>query len=671
MNRTFRAVLAILFVGVITFSGIHIFQTLGRTLRIDVTEQKLYSLSEGTRNILAKLSQPLTLDLYYARTAAMKGPDTIQFFNEYFFFVKALLEEYASAANGMVKLNVIDPRPYSEEEASALQGGLQRLAITDEESFFFGLVVRTQFGVQKVIPLFSPDRQRFVEYDVSYLIDTAITREKKRIGILSSLSITGDDATGYMAQMMRMQGQQPRPAWVIVQQLRQQYEVSNIGADVEEIKGIDLLLVVHPKALPEKTLFAIDQFVLKGGRLIVCVDPHCISDQPPAQSQMQARIGYDTSSDLNRLLRTWGLEMVEETYAGDRSLAVVATIGQNQRPQKIIGFLELKREHVNQENPISASLNQVRLLFPGVLREVDVASEDAGEGSATGQIERTALLFTSDRGNSWKPQSQIEMRMTVDPARLMEQFTDGREPVHMGYLVTGRFKSSFPEGIEIEDESPDVPRSDSVDGSDKQDEPKMRKITGLTEAREDCAVVVFSDVDFISDAVAYQRSFFGIAVVGDNSALLMNTIEDLSGSSDLLSIRSRGNFKRPFKVIEAIEAEAEAEIAEKVKAINARIMGFQVELQEIVSKAKAGEEEIIGSTIIKKKKELELSIRVAQKDLRDVRLEKRKRREKVEAQLQKANMIVTPAAIFLVAMGLWVRRGVKRQRHINQLKNIE
>lgn len=656
--------MAVLFVGVITFSGIHIFQTLGRSLRIDVTEQKLYSLSEGTRNILAKLSQPLMLDLYYGRTAAMKGPDSIQFFNEYYFFVKALLEEYAAASNGMVKLNVIDPRPYSEEEASALQAGLQRLAITEEESFFFGLVVRTQFGVQKVITLFSPDRQNFVEYDVSYLIDTAITREKKRIGILSSLGIAGDDTSGYMAQMMRMQGQQPRPAWVIVQQLRQQYEVSNIGPDVEEIKNVDLLLVVHPKNLPEKTLFAIDQFVLKGGRLIVCVDPHCISDQPPAQSQMQARFGYDTSSDLNRLLRTWGIEMVEETYAGDRDLAVVATIGQNQRPQKIIGFLELKRDHVNRENPISEPLNQVRLLFPGVLRPVDLPGEDAEK------IKRTKLLFTSNRGNSWKPQSPIEMRMMVDPARLMEQFTDGREPVNMAYALTGRFKSSFPEGIEIEDDGAGVPKIAPGDGSDEKEGPKMRKVTGLTEATGDCAVVVFADVDFISDVVAYQRSFFGMAVVGDNSALLMNTIEVLSGSGDLLSIRTRGNFKRPFKVIDKIEAEAEAEIAEKVKLINARIMGFQVELQEIVSKAKAGEEEIIGSTIVKKKKELELSIREAQMELRDVRLEKRKRTEKVEAKLQRANMIVTPAAIFLAAIALWIRRGVKRQRHINQLKDV-
>ena len=183
-------------------------------------------------------------------------------------------------------------------------------------------------------------------------------------------------------------------------------------------------------------------------------------------------------------------------------------------------------------------------------------------------------------------------------------------------------------------------------------------------------VVVFADVDFISDVVAYQRSFFGMAMVGDNSALLMNTIDKLSGSGDLLSIRTRGNFKRPFKVIDDIEAEAEAEIAEKVKAINERIVGFQVELQEIVSKAKAGEEEIIGSTIIKKKKELELSIRVAQKELRDVRLEKRKRTEKVKGQLQMANMVLTPTAILLVAIALWVWRGVKRQRHINQFKNL-
>ncbi len=185
--------------------------------------------------------------------------------------------------------------------------------------------MQTPFGVEKVIPFFSPDRQNFVEYDISYLIDTAITRQKRTIGIISSLPVMGDDMSGYMAQMMRMQGQQPRPPWTFVEQLRRQYEVKQVPADVNEIKDVDILLVIHPKNLPDQTLFAIDQFVLKGGRTIVCVDPYCFADRPDRMA-MQMGMPPTHNSDLNVLLRTWGLEMPENTFAGDKNLALPATV---------------------------------------------------------------------------------------------------------------------------------------------------------------------------------------------------------------------------------------------------------------------------------------------------------------------------------------------------------
>ena len=191
MNRTVRVIIGVILVLVIMFSAISICQNIGKPVKVDVTEQNLYTLSDGTRAIISKLNQPVRVKLYYAKTAAMKGSDQIQYFNNYYRFVKSLLEEYAAVSKGMIDLQIIDPRPFSEEEVQALRYGLQRFPITEEESFFFGLVVQTQFGVEKTIPLFSPDRQNFVEYDISYLIDTAITRQKTKIGILSSLPVMG------------------------------------------------------------------------------------------------------------------------------------------------------------------------------------------------------------------------------------------------------------------------------------------------------------------------------------------------------------------------------------------------------------------------------------------------------------------------------------------------
>jgi ABC-type uncharacterized transport system involved in gliding motility auxiliary subunit len=673
MNRTIRAIVGAVLVLVITFSAVSISQNIGTRLKVDITGPKLYTLSKGTKAILAKLNQPIKAKLYYAKTAALKGPDQIRYFNSYYEFVKSLLEEYVAASNGMFELEDIDPRPFSDDEEQAIRYGLKRFQITEEENFFFGLVVRTQFGVEKVIPFFSPDRQNFVEYDVSYLIDTAITRQKKKIGILSSLPVMGEDVGGYMAQMMRMQGQQPQPPWTIVEQLRRKYEVNEIPTDVNDINNVDILLVIHPKDLPEKTLFAIDQFVLKGGRTIVCVDPHCYADKPqrnPMQFTQQSQ-----SSELNVLLKTWGLEMPKDTFAGDRKLAIPASVSGDQRPEPIIGYLNLTQECFNHDNVITATLNDVRILFAGVLREVDTgdkkpkdANEPAGSVESTtaaAKVERTPLILTTNEGNSWSVSSPYEL-MFPDPAKLMGRFAKGTKPVVMGYLVTGRFKSSFPNGIEIEVDAKDGDSAKTDDGKDPNQPKKMKKhLEGLSDATGDCAVVVFTDVDFITDGMAYQNAFFGKIVFGDNSALLMNTVEDLSGSGDLISIRSRGNFRRPFVVVDEIEAQADAETADEVAKINAQMEGFNKELQTIVSSAKEGQEDIVGSTIVQKKRELELKIHQAQRELRDVKLKRRERIDHLGNRLRNFNMAGAPMVILIVAAAVGVRRSVRKRHYIS------
>jgi ABC-2 type transport system permease protein len=507
-NRTVRTIIAVIFILIIIFSAISICQNVGKDLKADITDQKLYTLSEGTKSILGKLNQPIKAKLYYAKTAALKGPDQIRYFNNYYEFVKALLEEYVAASNGKFELEVIDPRPFSEDEVQALRYGLRRFPITQEENFFFGLVLQTQFGVEKAIPFFSPDRENFVEYDISYLIDTAITRQKRKIGVLSSIGVMGDDVSGYMAEMMMRQGQQPKGPWTIIEQLRKQYEVERVPTDVNDINDVDILMVVHPKDLPEQTLFAIDQFVLKGGRMIVFVDPHCFSDQPNQMMQMQMAMQVSRNSELNKLLKTWGLEMPANTFAGDIDLAAMANIRANQRPEKIIGYLNLTHEEncFNTDNVITAELNMVRLLFSGVLREV-------AEPNETAEITRRPLIRTTNRGNSFSISNAFELQF-LDPSNLMKKFIEGDKPVVMSYLITGKLKSSFPNGIEIE-----VEEESSDEAKDPNEVKKIKKqIKGLQEAEQDCAVVVFADVDFISDSIAYQNSFFGKIVVGEGTS---------------------------------------------------------------------------------------------------------------------------------------------------------
>ena len=646
MNRTTRTFLAIFFIAVIAVSAISITQTLGRRLRVDITDQRLYTLSDGTKAILAGLRQPITVKLFYTKTAAMKGPDNIRFYTNYYEFVRALLEEYASHSNGNLKLEIIDPRPFSEEEMAAIRFGLRRFQITQEENFFFGLVVQTEFGATRIIDFFTPDRQQFVEYDISYLIDTAVTRQKKRVGILSPLEMMGD--SGYMAQMMRIQGQQPRQKWGIIAQLEQKYEVVTVPTDTTAIEDIDLLLVIHPKDLPEHTEYAIDQYVLGGGRAVVMIDPHAVIDMPDQMSRLQG-VDHPTSSNLPRLLRAWGLEMPDYTFAGDRELAVEGRTAPNRPPERILGFLQLQRDKgcFNPDHVVSANLNQMTVLFPGVLK---VRSE------ANSKLEYVPLLSTSERGNAWRVNTPYEL-LVPDYTEFMRRFIDGTEPVKMGYLVTGAFKTAFPDGIMAETND---------DENDTEEEVSRQRITGLIEAAEPGAIVVLADVDFISDMMAYERTFFGLATVGDNSALLMNLLEDLSGSQHLISIRSRGNFRRPFARVDAIEAQADAETAEEQARIEAQIREFEQQLNERIA-AIEGENrgELINQTILEEKREIELQLLEAERRLRDVMMQKRERIEGLKVQMRNFCTLPGPALTLVIAIGLGVHRSIRRRYYIS------
>lgn len=655
MNRTARAMLAIFFVAVIAISAISITQNLLKYSRLDMTEMKLYTLSDGTKEILSGLKQPVTVKLFYTKTATIKEQvsDQIRFYNNYYTYVRALLEEYQYQSGGRVKLEVIDPRPYTDEEMAAIRYGLKRFSLSEEENFFFGLVVQTEFGASKSIEFFSPDRQQFVEYDISYLLDTVTTRQKSRVGVLSSLPVMGD--SDYMIRMMQMQGQQGKQKWGIISHLEKQYEVTSVPADTDEIKDIDFLLVIHPKDLPEKTLFAIDQFVLSGGRAIVCVDPYSINDMPDMQQRFSGA-EQKSSSNMPQLLKAWGLEMPEMTFAGDRDLAAIGSPSPNQRPEKILSILKMtaSEDCFNKDNVISAELNEVTSVFPGVLKVLDASADEP-------KLEHVPLLKTTRLGNTWTVTNPYEL-MNPDYAEFLRRFHSGSEPVVTGYWVSGQFKSAFPDGIEITQE----PAASDEPESDKPAEPVKTKRTGLTQATDNVAVIVLSDVDFISDLVAYQRTFFGMAPVGDNSTLMLNALESLSGSERLIAVRSRGNFKRPFTVVDDKEAKAAEKTAEEEAAIVAQIKGFEQELNEKIRTLEGDNKgELINKTILEEKKQIELKLLEAEKRLRDIKMQKRESIELLKKQMRFYCMLPGPMLTLAIAVVLWIYRSGRRRRYIS------
>jgi len=646
MSSTTRAILAAILIGVITISTILIVQKL---------VGGIYTLSEGTRNILSSLGQTIRLKLFYSRVAAMKGPEEIRFYNNYYQYVRSLLEEYIGLADGRLKLEVFDPRPFSDEEDEALRYGIRRFQITENEGFFFGLVAESELGKDKVIEFFEPERQEFIEYDISKLISGVIQRDKKKIGIISSLPVMGSDMSPYMMQMLQMQGRQPEQPWTIVTHLREEYEVVSIPGDTDSIADdVDYLMLVHPKDLETKTLFAIDQYVMRGGKLIVFIDPYSISDRPPRDPQNPyGNMNYDSSSDLNVLLEKWGVKMEPGIFAADRDLAIKAALYRGQPPVPIVTYLGLNDDCVNSKEVITAKLHNIQLLYAGVLKPTESAESD--------NIEVTPLLTTTANGGTWKPSGSFELRMP-NPEEMMKSIVPSDKPEMLACRISGTLESNYPNGLSAEGAGDDD--SEEINDVNGEEEAKAEKPETLKKSSPEAEVVVVADVDVISDTLAYQQTFFGAAQTGDNASLLLNTLDFLGGSSDLIAIRSRGRFQRPFTVVDKIEEEAEKATADKVAAVNARIADYEKKLKELSNQAESSEDtRLLETRAVAERKQIEEEIRKARKELRRLNAGKRESIEALGATLLTINMVLAPAVVLLIAVFIATLRYLKAKRY--------
>ena len=653
MKKVLRTILAVVCILTIAVCASLIAHKLVGRARLDLTEHNIYTLSKGTQNILLKLNQPLRLKLYYSKTAALKGPEWIREYNNYYLYVRDLLREYEGLSRGNLTLMMIDPARYTEAEDDAIREGVKKLPFGEDEYFFFGLVAQTELGKQEVIPFFPPGRQEFVEYDVSKLIASALRREKKKIGILSSLEVAGSDLSPYMMQMMQMQGREPPQPWAIVSDLREEYEVVSVKPETEAIdKEIDFLVVVHPKDFSDKTLFAIDQFVMLGGKLLVFVDPHAIAD-PPKQDSRNPMAAYQhrASSDLNRLLRGWGVEMEPGIVAADPALAVKVR-GFDDRAVAMPIYLNLNEECVSPDEVVTAELHSVTLVAAGVLKPVKV------EGA-----EVTPLLTTTKTGATWKPDNPFEL-MRPNPERVSRALRGGGEQLMLACRLTGKFRTNFPDGLTVED-------AKQPDGEDKDEEkrdeekkdgekPKQtRTLEAVKESSGEAVVLVFADVDMIFDMVAYQSAFFGQTARGDNAAVLFNALEFLAGTGDLIAIRSRGRFERPFDRVLEIERKAEKATGEKVAALQKEIEGYQAKVRELNEKVTKDNVELLESKAAAEQRKLEEEIRQSRKRMRQLNAGKRAEIESLKARLRTHNLLWAPAVVLLIATVLAVIRYLK------------
>jgi ABC-type uncharacterized transport system involved in gliding motility auxiliary subunit len=577
------------------------------------------------------------MKLYYSKTAANKGTEGIRAFNSYYVYVKDLLTEYASHSRNNLILEVIDPRPDTKDEEDAIAYGLKKFHLTESERYFFGLVIENDTGTEKVIEFFDPEQKDKLEYLITKTIYNVARPAKKKVGILSSLPIQSN-MNPYLAQMMRMRGQRPNESWSITQLLTEYYEIQQVSPTTEEIKGVDVLMVIHPKNLSEKTQWAIDQFVLRGGRLLLMVDPMSVVDRPKSPYGMAP--GSMRSSNLEKLMNNWGVTLEKGKFAGDQLLAGVGRVGPQDPPSKLLQIINCDDRCVSSHKDIiSSGLSNLVFLLPGHLKL------EKKEG-----IEATTILGTTNKGGVYEA-SEMELN---SPGTLWNRFSPG-EGANLGVKLVGKFKSAFPDGITVER----VEKGKDKKGKNaKKEKKRTEKITGLKVSKKPSSIIVFSDVDFIHNQFAFKESIFGLALANDNSSLFLNAVENLSGSKELLSIRSKGAKSRRFRVIDEIELNAEKETSQTVERIKDDIK----KVQERLSKLKisdANSMAVIKSKALDQKKDLDKRLAVYKRELREV---KRKGREKIEGIGKFFQYINTLLVPFLLIIGGIIFNRIRQKR---------
>lgn len=615
---------------------IYIGSTLFKKARVDLTEESLYTLSDGSKSILEKLDAPIKLKLYYSKTAANKGTEGLRTFNNHFRYVNELLRQYVANSRNNLTLDVIDPRPDTPDEEDALAYGLKKFDLTQTESYFFGLVAENESGTEKIIEFFDPGQKDKLEYELTKLIFTVLNPQKKTIGVLSPLEVVNEDMTGPMAQIMRMQGQEVKESWIVTKMLREFYTVNKLELDTDKIVGVDSLVVIHPKGFSEKTLYAIDQYVLGGGNLLVFVDPNALVDRNP-----MAR-GPSSSPDagFKKLMDKWGVELVEGKYAGDRDLSGTGRFAPNQPPGRLLPLLNCNDVcTASHKDNITSGIQTSTFLFPGALKAKEV------EG-----VTHSTLLSTSDKGNTYA----ADMGMMQNPQMLMDSFSPGKEAVILGYKALGKFKTAFPDGApKAEGDEEGGKEGENAAGTDSSEEDGEAQVAAepLKESVKESAVIVFSDVDFIADNMAFKRSFLGPSIANGNSTIFLNGVEALAGDVDLLSVRSKERINRSFTVIDDIEFRAEERTKGKVREINEKITRYQNDLNELGSKANEGNIALLQSEGIKKKKELAKQIAGLKKELRSVKREGREQIETMGKVFQYLNTLLVP--LFVIIFGVY------------------
>jgi len=582
------------------------------TAKLDLTENGQFTLAQGTRNIVANLKEPIALRFYFSKEVAADYAQTVDYAKR----VRDLLGEYAALSHGKLILEEVDPEPYTEAEDRATANGLTGAPTDSGEVVYFGLVGTNQIDGKEVIPYFTPDREQYLEYDLSSLIYRLSTPKKPVIGVISSLPLQ----TGPGGIQAMMQGQsQP---FAIYTELNQTYKTQMIQANFAEIpKDIDVLLLAHPSALSDTQMAAVDQFVLSGGRALIFVDPN--SEVAKAGANPYQPSAALPSSDLPKLFRAWGIGYNPQKIVGDKALAQRVQVADPRDPVALYpAWLHLTSDNFDAKDTITANLQTLNLASVGALRPLKGATTTFTP--LVSSSDQAALVDADEVRNQLKPQDMMDEIMPTG-----EKFT-------IAARVSGDAKTAFPATAKV----------------------KSGKIN----------VVVMADSDIFDDRFWVRvQNVLGrkiAAPFADNGAFVLNAVENLTGSGDLIGLRTRAASQRPFTVVRDLQAKAQTQFRAEEQALQTRLTDTQQRLRELEQGGGAAKGKTAGLSPAQQAEveQFRRQLIDTRTQLRDVQHNLRKEIDALGARLAFINIALVPLLVAIFAIGLAALRRRRRAR---------
>lgn len=541
------------------------------SIRIDLTEDDLFSLADGTRNIVSGLEEPIELLFFYSESATEDQPQI----RSYGTRVQELLREIVIASGGNLVLSIVDPEPFSEEEDLATQYGVQPVPVTQGgQGIYFGLVAveldnekAPALRVSETMPLIRPDQEQFLEYEFMQLVTRVANPDLKVVGLLTTLDIDGgfDPMTGQATQQ-----------WMITDYIRQLYDLRRIETDTEIIEeDVDILMIVHPEGLSEQTLYAIDQHVMRGGETFVFLDP--TADSMVSRSERGSMIPAGMRSDLPGLLEAWGVDYASDKVLTDNTLALRVQMGQGSRPVAHIGMIGANRTALAGDDIITRRLENLNLSSVGALAPRDGATtrfEPLIQSSSDAMLMNASLLED-----------------VLDPSVLFDEFVSANERYTIAARVSGVISSAFPEGRPVsQDAAADTSEEETEADDDDSGEARIEKASSdsdtieahLSQTSGETNILLFADTDVLTDRLWVQvAQFMGQRIpqpYANNGDFVINALDNLSGGADLVSIRSRGRYSRPFERVVKLQREADDRLRTEEAALLERLAETEEQL---------------------------------------------------------------------------------------------